>query len=165
MAMPLSIDFRTIAASQERETIKDYFLALPAQYLSSCPSSSIRSKRDRERILAQSSIDIDNGYLKTNSDTCYHELAIFKRNSGKPLVVVNTRTTVYDSIAIVDPDRRWQDVTKQVFPVKLLKPDPEKMSPTIQLPRQGKVITIETGNGQTRWQVKFKGGKFQITKP
>jgi hypothetical protein len=153
------------AIGQERKTIKDYFLNLPTTYLRITSGDKQLNRTDRVKILNRSGtiVDINNGYLRTTGDTCFHELAIFKRSKGSPLIAVNTICTIGDSIAIVDPDLRWKDITSTVFPIQTLKTNSE-MGVTIKLPRQGKVITIDDDDRTVRWQIKFKKDRFQATK-
>ena len=95
------------AISQARKTIKDYFLNLPATYIRMIPKGRQIGRLDRIELLQRGGtiVDINNGYLRTTGDTCFHELAIFKRAKGSPLVAINTVCTIGDSITIVDPDR------------------------------------------------------------
>ena len=149
------------AIGQEHKTIKDYFLNLPSSYLR---ITSGDKQLDRsERIRTLKIVDINNGYLQTTGDTCFHELAIFKRSKGSPLVVINKICTVGDSISIVDPDLRWKDITSQVFPLQTLKSNSE-MGVIIKLPRQGKVITIRDDSRSVRWRIEFKQDRFQAKK-
>jgi hypothetical protein len=151
--------------AQERKTVKDYFLNLPDSYIRMTTGGKQMNRAERVKILQRGGtiVDINNGYLRTTGDTCFHELAIFKRSKGSPLVAVNTACTVGDSIAIVDPDRNWKDITAQVFPMQTLKTNSE-MGVTIKLPRQGKVITISEGDPTVRWQIVLKNDRFQATK-
>jgi hypothetical protein len=153
------------AIGQERKTIKDYFLDLPTTYLRITPGGKQLNRTDRLKILNRSGtiVDINNGYLRTTGDTCFHELAVFKRSKGSPLIAVNTICTIGGSIAIVDPDLRWKDITTQVFPVQTLKPNSE-MGVAIKLPRQGKVITIGDDDRNVHWRIEFKKDRFQATK-
>lgn len=153
-----------LAVAQERKTVKDYFLNLPATYIRMTPGGRQMTRAERSQLLERGGtiVDINNGYLRTTGDTCFHELAIFKRAKRSPLIAINTVCTIGDSIAIVDPDRNWKDITKQVFPVQTLKTNNE-LGVTIKLPRQGKVITI--GEDSTvRWQIVFKNDRFQAKK-
>ena len=154
-----------LATAQERKTVKDYFLNLPATYIRMTPGGKQLDRAERSQLLQRGGtiIDINNGYLRTTGDTCFHELAIFKRLKGSPLVAVNTACTVGDSIAIVDPDRNWKDITTQVFPMQTLKTN-SVMGVTIKLPRQGRVITISEGDPTVRWQIVFKNDRFQAKK-
>lgn len=150
--------------AQERKTIKDYFLNLPSDYIRMTPGGKQMNRAERLQALESGGtiLDINNGYLRTTGDTCFHELAIFKRSKGSPLVAVNTICTVGDSIAIIDPDRNWKDITAQVFPMQTLKTNNE-LGVTIKLPRQGKIITI--GEDSTvLWKIVFKNDRFQATK-
>lgn len=153
------------ATAQERKTVKDYFLNLPATYIRMTPGGKQLDRAERSQILQRGGtiVDMNNGYLRTTGDTCLHELAVFKRTKGSPLIAVNTVCTVGDSIAIVDPDRNWKDITTQVFPMQTLKTNSE-MGVTIKLPRQGKVITISEGDSTVRWQIVFKNDRFQAKK-
>jgi hypothetical protein len=162
----LASSFNTQSAiAQERKTIRDYFLNLPATYIRITPGGSQIDRTERVEILKRGGtiVDINNGYLRTASDTCLHELAIFKRTKGSPLVAINTSCTVGGSIAIVDPDRNWKDVTTQVFPMQTLKTNNE-MGVTIKLPRQGRIITIGDDDRNVRWQLVFKNNRFQAMK-
>jgi hypothetical protein len=154
-----------LAIAQERKTIKDYFLELPATYIRITPEGQQLNHTDRLKLLQHGGtiVDINNGYLRTTGDTCFHELAVFKRSKGSPLIAINTACTVGDSIAIVDPDRNWKDITTQVFPIQTLKTNNE-LGVTIKLPRQGKVITIGEDDRTVRWQLVFKNDRFQATK-
>jgi hypothetical protein len=153
------------AISKERKTIKDYFLEIPATYIRTTPEGSQITRTDRSKILESGGtiVDINNGYLRTTGDTCFHELAIFNRSKGSPLIAINTACTIGDSIAIVDPDRNWKNVTTQLFPMKTLKTNNEA-GVTIKLPRQGRTITISEDNRTVRWKIDFKNDKFQIVK-
>jgi hypothetical protein len=152
------------ASAQERKTVKDYFLSLPDSYIRMTTGGRQMSRTERLELLERGGtiVDINNGYLKTTGDTCFHELAMFKRTKGSPLIAVNTACTVGDSIAIIDPDRNWKDITTQVFPMQTLKTNNE-MGVTIKLPRQGKVITVGADDRTVRWQVVFKNDRFQST--
>ncbi len=155
-----------VAIAQERKTIKDYFLNLPATYIRMTPPGGRQIPRaERLQLLERGGtiVDINNGYLRTTGDTCFHELAIFKRSQGSPLVAINTACTIGDSIAIVDPDRNWKDITTQVFPLQTLKTNNE-LGVTIKLPRQGKIITIGEDDRDVRWQIFFKNNRFQAVK-
>jgi hypothetical protein len=154
-----------IAIGRERKTIKDYFLSLPATYLRITPGGQQIDRAERVQLLQRGGtiVDINNGYLRTTGDTCLHELAIFKRAKGSPLIAINTACTIGDSIAIVDPDRNWKDVTTQVFPLQTLKTNNE-LGVTIKLPRQGKVITVGEDDRTVRWQINFTNDRFQATK-
>jgi hypothetical protein len=153
------------AIAQERKTIKDYFSNLPATYIRMTPGGRQIDRAERTKLLQRGGtiVDIDNGYLRTTGDTCFHELAIFKRSKGSPLIAINTACTIGDSIAIVDPDRNWKDITTQVFPMQTLKTNNE-LGVTIKLPRQGKLITIGEDDRTVRWQLVFKNDRFQATK-
>jgi hypothetical protein len=153
------------AIAQERKTVKDYFLNLPATYIRMTPGGSQLDRTERSQILKRGGtiVDINNGYLRTTGDTCFHELAIFKRTKGSPLIAINTACTVGDSIAIVDPDRNWKNITAQVFPMQTIETNNE-LGVTIKLPRQGKVITISDDKQIARWKIVFKNDRFQATK-
>jgi hypothetical protein len=154
-----------VAIGQERKTVRDYFLSLPAKYIRITPGGKQIARRDRSQILERGGtiVDINNGYLKTTGDTCFHELAIFNRTKRSPLIAINTACTVGDSIAIVDPDLNWKDVTTQVYPIQTFKTNNE-LGVTIKLPRQGKVITVSEDDRTVRWQIVFKNDRFQATK-
>jgi hypothetical protein len=154
-----------LAIAQERKTIKDYFLNLPGTYIRMTPGGRQIPRAERSQLLERGGtiVDINNGYLRTASDTCFHELAIFKRSQGSPIVAINTACTIGDSISIVDPDRNWKDITTQVFPMQTLKTNNE-LGVTIKLPRQGKVITIGEDDRNVRWQIFFKNDRFQAKK-
>ncbi|WP_310425644.1 hypothetical protein [Chamaesiphon sp. VAR_48_metabat_135_sub] len=151
--------------AQERKTVKDYFLNLPANYIKITPGGRQMNRLDRTQLLQRGGtiVDINNGYLRTTGDTCFHEIVIFKRSKRSPFIAINTACTMGDSIAIVDPDRNWKDITIQVFPMQTLKTNND-MGVTIKLPRQGKVITISEGDPTVRWQIEFKNDRFQSTK-
>ena len=154
-----------LAIAQERKTIKDYFLNLPATYIRITPGGRQMDRTERIKLLELGGtiVDTNNGYLRTTGDTCLYELAIFKRAKKSPLIAINTACTVGDSISIVDPDRNWKDITTQVFPMQTLKTNNE-LGITIKLPRQGKVITIGEDDRTVRWQLVFKNDRFQATK-
>jgi hypothetical protein len=154
-----------LAIAQERKTIKDYFLNLPATYIRMTPGGSQIDRTERVKLLQRvgTIVDLNNGYLRTTGDTCLHELAIFNRAKGSPLIAINTACTVGDSIAIVDLDRNWKDITAQTFPMQTLKTNNE-MGVTIKLPRQGKVITVGEDDRNVRWQLVFKNNRFQATR-
>ncbi len=155
------------AISKDRKTIKDYFLELPSTYIRINPGGSQISRPDRSDILKRGGtiVDLNNGYLRTVSDSCFHELAMFNRAGASPLIAVNTVCTMGGSLAIVDPDRQWKNVTTQVFPMQTLKTSKElggELAVNIKLPRQGRIITIGDDDKQVRWNIDFKNGKFQI---
>lgn len=161
-----SLLYPQLAIAQEPKTVKDYFLNLPATYIRMTPGGRQLDRIERSQLLQRGGtiVDINNGYLRTTGDTCFHELAIFKRTKESPLIAINTACTVGDSIAIVDPDRNWKDITTQVFPMQTLKTNNE-LGVTIKLPRQGKIITIgEDTHSAPLWQIVFKNDRFQAQK-
>ena len=154
------------AIAQQRKTVKDYFLNLPDNYIRMTTGGKQMNRSERSQLLKHGGtiVDINNGYLRTTGDTCFHELAIFKRTKGSPLVAINTACTIGDSIAIVDPDRNWKDITTQVFPMQTIETTNE-LGVVIKLPRQGKVITIgEDARSTPRWKIVFKNDRFQAQK-
>ena len=103
------------------------FFSLPAKYVRMTPGGRQIDRAERVQILERGGtiVDVNNGYLRTTGDTCFHELAIFNRTKRSPLIAINTACTVGDSIAIVDPDLNWKDVTTQVYPMQTLKTNNE----------------------------------------
>jgi hypothetical protein len=156
---------------QERQTIADYFLAIPAEYLRVVRSDRLNISQ-RRQLLKQaqqgqygSVYDISNGYLRLNlkNDTCgSYTITIFKRSSGRPLVARNISCTVGDYLVILDPDRNWQDVTSSILPIKVV-PNPEGISELmIVLPRFGKTIEFyrEENPQQLIGRYRFNGSRF-----
>jgi hypothetical protein len=157
--------------TSDRRTVADYFLAMPAKYLSE-PIRITSSQRQQmlngaKRGESGGIYDPKNGYLLMNpgGDLCSsHTIAIFKRPTGNPLVARNTSCTLGDSIAILDPAQNWKDVTNAVLPVDLTPSPDLKYTISVVLPRMGRSIEIlhqnEDGSKKLIGRYRFEGQRF-----
>jgi hypothetical protein len=156
-----------------RSTVADYFLQMPAQYLQD-PTHDRITPRQRQQLLAAAKkealgdvYDLSNGYLALSrgGDTCNrYTIAIFKRPNSSPLVARNISCTVGDSLVILDPARNWQEVTSQVLAADL-SPSPDlAYMVEIVLPRVGKTIEVARFDENNRRTIlgryRFNGQRF-----
>jgi hypothetical protein len=159
--------------TSDQRTVADYFLAMPAKYLTDPASQRITdSKRQQMLVGAKrgesgSIYDLKNGYLSLSQggDTCnLYTIAIFKRPTGSPLVARNISCTIGDAVVILDPAQNWKDVTKAVLPVDLTPSPDLKYTIAVVLPRTGRSIEVihqnEDGSKKPIGRYRFEGQRF-----
>lgn len=158
-------------AIKDRRTVADYFLAMPAQYLKVADDDYITAS-ERQQLLTQAKqgkfggiYDTKNGYLRLSrsSDLCgTYTLAVFKRSTGRSLVVYSLSCTMGDSLVILDPERNWQNVTTSVLFADLSPSPDASYITTIVLPRFGNTIEVyrEVDRKQLMGRYRFDGNRF-----
>jgi hypothetical protein len=156
-----------------RQTVADYFLAMPAKYLTDPASKRITDSK-RQQMLAGAKggeaggiYDLKNGYLSLieGGDTCnLYTIAIFNRPTRSPLVARNISCTIGDAVVILDPAQNWKDVTKAVLPVDLTPSPDLKYTISVVLPRTGRIIEVlhenEDGSKKPIGRYRFEGQRF-----
>jgi hypothetical protein len=159
--------------TSDRRTVADYFLAMPAKYLTD-PASQRISDSKRQQMLVGAKrgedggiYDLKNGYLSLikGGDTCnLYTITIFNRPTGSPLVARNISCTIGDDVVILDPAQNWKNVTKAVLPVDLTPSPDLKYTIAVALPRIGRSIEIdhqnEDGSKKPIGRYRFKGQRF-----
>lgn len=162
-----------VKKTSDRRTVADYFLAMPAKYLTD-PASQRISDSKRQQMLVGAKrgedggiYDLKNGYLSLikGGDTCsLYTIAIFNRPTGSPLVARNISCTIGDDVVILDPAQNWKNVTKAVLPVDLTPSPDLKYIIAIALPRTGRSIEIlhqnEDGSKKPIGRYRFEGQQF-----
>jgi hypothetical protein len=162
---PLPENSKSIIRDQ---TVADYFLQIPEQYLRSIRSRPV-TQTMRQTVLTEAKqgkfggiYDPDNGYLKTQAagggDLCGNfYVASFNRPNQSPIVAFTLACAAGDQLTLLDPDRDWADVTVQMLPDYQVEP-----FSTIELPRIGRTIAIvqEEANSKITKRYEFDGQRF-----
>ncbi len=157
---------KTGGNKQETRKVSDYFLQTPDKYFKIDDDNEVNASI-RARLLQQSVAIIDhkNGYIRTSSiypDLCNYEMAIFRRSRGSHLVALTVSCTVADRLYIIDPDKNWKDVTKEVFPIEIPVPSVSSRF-YVNLPRYGRTIIITNAdNDAVIAKVFFDGESFKV---
>lgn len=157
---------KTEGNKQETRKVSDYFLQTPDKYFKIDDDNEVNASI-RARLLQQSVaiIDHENGYIWTSSiypDLCNYEMAIFRRSRGSHLVALTIGCTIGDKLYIIDPDKNWKDVTKEVFPIEIPVPSVSSRF-YVNLPRYGRTIIITNANNDAVIaKVFFDGERFNV---
>ena len=149
-----------VAQSATPKTVKDYFLAVPEEYLGF-------SKAEREALLKGPGIivDIKNGYLSYNASDNPEEfeLTLLKQTDGTYIVAISIDADPdFDSKSILHllkyAEGQWSDVTNEVLTV------PFNDRYIYALPRIGTTIKVTTMKGKKLYDLVWVNNKFKIRK-
>jgi hypothetical protein len=162
-----------VKKTSDRRTVADYFLLMPAKYLTDPASDRITASKRQQMLVGAKRgedggiYDLKNGYLSLSKggDTCnLYTIAIFNRPTGSPLVARNISCTIGDDVVILDPAQNWKDVTKAVLPVDLTPSPDLKYTIAVALPRTGRSIEVlhqnEDGSKKPIGRYRFEGQRF-----
>ncbi len=131
-------DTEIATVPKNRSTVVDYFLAIPAKYVwQPLRSLSATEKQQQLSQLCQTGgiCDLENGYISLTNDSGGVVATIFSRPSRSAIVAIFQYTTLSEDVVFLDPDRNWQDVTREIVP---------EFNPNLsyELPRIGTAIAV-----------------------
>ena len=166
------------SAEQEKMSIVDYFMLLPAKNFEAPLSSWLRQMRmggffelcDAKQ--RKKNIDEKNGYMHCDGDGAQpsFEVALFRYRDGRPLLAVcsaeleaddSSNAFVYLSFFELGADGKMQETKHSIFPV----PDREDGRWNFELPREGRTIAVRAREGgKILNKITWNGEKFQKEK-
>lgn len=176
-----------IAAQNAPKTVEDFYMALPAKYIS--PLGEIK---DRRKLIKTS--DIANGYLYLSGEKAmpawegWAEIALFKKTNGEYLIGVvdgSCATFCYSGVEFLEyKNGKWINVTSKVLPeisdktildrYKKIRPDSDEYDEqnpphtNYELPQKGTTVKVnanEAGEDNTLlFELAWNGARFEIKK-
>ncbi len=168
---------------QEKKSIVDYFLLLPADQFEGPPSVWLRHARTDARFYPceagplEQRVDEKNGYIKCAGDGAQpsFEVALFRYRDGRPLLALcSGELEGADSVDLrffeMGADNKMHEITHSMFPGGQGQYDPEtgegKGNWQFVLPRQGKTILVRAQKGKKiLHKFTWDGEKFENQKP
>ena len=162
-------------AEEQKASIVDYFLLLPADDFEGPPSVWLRHARSGggnlylcEAEPREKYVDEKNGYMICGGDGAQPGLhiALFRYRDGRPLLALcSDELEGDDSVSLrffeLSPDNKMREIERSVFPVADSKDNVWKF----ELPREGKAILVRARkNGKILHKVTWNGEKFQEEK-
>ncbi|HEX8078061.1 MAG TPA: hypothetical protein VF511_09625 [Chthoniobacterales bacterium] len=163
------------SAEQEKVSIVDYFLLLPAEQFEGPPSVWLRHARSgggnfyrcdvasRERY-----VDEKNGYMKCPGDGAQpsFEVALFRHRDGRPLLALcSGELEGPDSVSLeffeLGADGKMHETKRSIFPVG----DSKDNQWQFQLPREGRTVVVRARKGgKILHNVTWNGERFEEQK-
>jgi hypothetical protein len=150
------------SAEQERVSIIDYFLLLPAKDFEAPLAAWLNSMRtDAVFFLCDATphnIDEQNGYMRCAGDGAQpeFEVALFRYRDGRPLLALccgelegpdSTQLQFFE----LGSDGKMQQISRSILPSPDMKNDPElgyeKEGARFELPRKGRTILVRAQKG------------------
>jgi hypothetical protein len=175
------------AQSRQPKTVEDFYMALPAKYI-----SPLGKVKDRRKLIQTS--DIANGYLYLSAENAsvdwegWAEIALFKKTSGEYLIGVvdgDCATLCYSGVEFLEyKNGKWTETTKKVLPEisdemilarykKLFPGDTEfdrqnPPSTNYKLPQKGTTLIMNANTGGDAdaelFQLVWNGARFNLKK-
>jgi hypothetical protein len=162
------------SAEQEKVSIIDYFLLLPAKDFEAPLAAWLRLMRtDNDFFLCdtkpQKNVDERNGYLYCRGDGAEpeFEVALFRHRDRRPLLALcSGELEGPDSVQLrffeLGADGKMHEIERSIFPV----PDSESDRWQFELPKEGRTILVRTRKGgKILHKVTWNGEKFEKQKP
>ncbi len=175
------------AQGKQPKTVEDFYMALPAKYV-----SPLAKTKDRRKLIQTS--DKANGYLYLSGENAsvdwegWAEIALFKKTSGEYLIGVvdgDCATICYSGVVFLEYENgKWMEMTKKVLPeisdemilarYKKLFPDDtefDRQNPpytNYKLPQKGTTLIMNANTGGDAdaelFRLKWNGARFELQK-
>jgi hypothetical protein len=165
------------SAEQEKVSIVDYFLLLPAEEFEARPDDLLRVMRmggffqlcdakPREK-----DVDEKNGYMSGGGDGAQasFDVALFRHRDGRPLLAfsqgeepeLGTAGMVYLKFFELGGDGKMHETNRSIFPIA----DSEDYSWQFELPREGRTVVVRARKSRKiLHKIAWTGEKFEERK-